>query len=189
MGASLSIRSLGRQYGHSAKGLALAGEYSLAILVLLMLAAWRDIATRTIPDAISFMIVVGGTLTRIINGPSALALSAGTALALFVVLLLAHARGYIGGGDVKIMTALAVGLSPVDSYRFVVATAVAGGLLAVVYIVLSHKTRNMRGTKRTSLLGRIAEVEFWRIRRHGPLPYGVAIAAGGAFVLLHPGSF
>jgi prepilin peptidase CpaA len=32
---------------------------------------------------------------------------------------------------------------------------------------------------------RIYGVERWRIRRRGPLPYGVAIAAGGVFTLLH----
>jgi PAP2 superfamily len=41
---------------------------------------------------------------------------------------------------------------------------------------------------RQSLFRRILAVEGWRIRHHGPLPYGAAIAAGGAFVLLQAGS-
>jgi prepilin peptidase CpaA len=87
------------------------------------------------------------------------------------------------------MTSLAVGLSPLDSYHFVVATAIAGGLLAAAYLLLSPRLRGSYGTKPTSMLGRVFTIEAWRIRRRGPLPYGVAIAAGGAFVLLHSGSF
>jgi prepilin peptidase CpaA len=135
------------------------------------------------------LLVVIGVLARSPEGPKALAASAGTALLLFLVLLILFSRGLIGGGDVKIMAALSVGLSPSDSYRFVVATAIAGGILAVAYCLLSSKLNGPYRTRRTSFLSRVVAVESWRICRRGPLPYGVAIAAGGAFVLLQPGNF
>lgn len=163
--------------------------FSLAVLGLLMIAAWRDIATRTIPDSIGLLIVVVGALSQIFERPSVLAVSAATALLLFVTLLIAYSRGLLGGGDVKIMTALAIGLSPFNSYRFIIATALAGGILAIAYLVLSPRLRRPYRAKPISLLARVAAVEAWRIRRRGSLPYGVAIAAGGAFVLFHPGSF
>jgi prepilin peptidase CpaA len=162
--------------------------FALATLALLMLTAWCDITTRTIPDTLCLLLLAVGGSTRILDGPAAIALSIATALLLFSLLLLAFSRGLIGGGDIKIMTAMAIGLSPFDSYRFVVATAVAGGVLAVVYILLSHRLHDSRRTQPLSLLRRVAAIESWRIRRRGSLPYGVAIAAGGAFVLLHPGS-
>jgi prepilin peptidase CpaA len=162
--------------------------FALATLALLMVTAWCDIATRTIPDTICLLLLGIGGLTRILVGPAALALSAATALALFLLLLLVYSRGLLGGGDIKIMTAMAVGLSPFDSYRFVVATAIAGGVLAGAHILLSHGLHDSRRTKSRSLLRRVVAIESWRIRRRGSLPYGVAIAAGGAFVLLHPGS-
>ena len=164
--------------------------FVLAILTLLMACAWRDVATRTIPNTVSLLLLILGGLARIIEGPSALLFSVATAFLLFILLLIAYSRGLIGGGDVKLMTAFAVGLSPLDSYRFVVATAIAGGLLgdrlppALPRSCFACTRRND-----TSLLGRVIAVEAWRIRRRGPLPYGVAIAAGGAFVLLHSGSF
>jgi len=166
--------------------------FSLAMSALLMMAAWRDVATRTIPDTISLLLAVTGGLARVIEGSSALALSAGTALLLFVLLLIAFSRGVIGGGDVKLMTALAVGLAPLDCYRFVIATALVGGLLGISYLLLSHllPPGNLQGlcqTRRVSFLDRVAVVESWRIRRRGPLPYGVAIAAAGAFILFHQG--
>jgi prepilin peptidase CpaA len=161
---------------------------ALAILALLMASAWCDIATRTIPNTIVLLLLVLGGFARLHDGPVALAVSAATAGALFLLLLLAYARGLLGGGDVKIIAAIAVGLSPLDSYRFVVATALAGGVLAVAYILLSHRLRGPHRIRGTSKLRRVAAIEAWRIRRRGPLPYGVAIAAGGAFVLIHAGS-
>jgi prepilin peptidase CpaA len=163
--------------------------FSAMTLGLLLVTAWRDVVTRTIPNTIGLLLVATGVIARIVNGgPSALALSAGTALLLFVLLLLAYSRGFIGGGDVKIMTALAVGLSPLDCYIFVIATAIAGGFLGICYLLLSRRLAGIGRRKRTSLLGRVVAIEFWRIRRHRSLPYGVAIAAGGAFVLLHTGN-
>jgi prepilin peptidase CpaA len=160
------------------------------MLVLLLVVVWRDIATRTIPNVASVLICGIGGLTRLLQvGPSALALSAVTALLLFAVLLVGHARGLIGGGDVKVMAALGVGLSPFDCYQLVVATALAGGLLAGAYLLLSRKLRAKYKYKGTSLLNRVLVIETWRIRRRRPLPYGVAIAAGGAFALFHHWSF
>jgi prepilin peptidase CpaA len=109
-------------------------------------------------------------------------------LLLFVLLVVTYSRGFIGGGDVKIMTALAVGLAPLDCYRFVIATMIAGGFLGIGYFFLSRRPAGIRERRRTSVLARVVAVEVWRIRRRGSLPYGVAIAAGGTFVLLHIGS-
>jgi len=157
-------------------------------LVLLATAALHDLATRTIPDIISLLLVITGGFGRLLQGPSALAVSLGCALLLFLIMTTAYSRGLIGGGDVKIMTAVAVGLSPIDSYRFAIATAIAGGLLALTYLLLPAVTHFVCPSDRSSLLGRVLTIEAWRIRRRRSLPYGVAIAAGGAFVLLLPGS-
>jgi prepilin peptidase CpaA len=155
---------------------------------LLLVAAWNDVATRLIPDVISLWLLALGVVARLFEGHLAdLAFSVGTALLLLSLLLILFSRGLIGGGDVKMMTALAVGLSPLDCYRFIVATAIAGGLLGIVYLVLSRRLPPMPRARGLSLLNRVANLELRRIRRRGPLPYGVAIAAGGTFVLLHTG--
>ena len=158
-----------------------------AALMLLTLAAWRDVATRTIPDTISVMLFVLGVSARLVQGPMDLAVSVGSGLLLFICLMLAYARHLVGGGDVKIMATFSVGLSPLDSYRFVIATAIAGAVLGICYLLLQRVTDLVSLPRPRSVIGRVAAIEFWRIRRHGPLPYGVAIAAGGAFVLLLSG--
>jgi prepilin peptidase CpaA len=157
---------------------------ALAMLALLLTAAWRDLITRTIPDTVSLLLLAAGGLARFLESASAVALSAGAALLLLVLLTAAFSRGWIGGGDVKIMTAFSVGLPPFDCYRFVVATAIAGGVLAAAYILLAYRRKTAFPIRNRSLFVRMLAIEAWRMRRRGPLPYGVAIAAGGAFVLL-----
>jgi len=159
---------------------------TLSMLALLLIVARCNAATRIIQDTISLVVVVIGTLVRAVEEASALARSVGTAF-LFIMLLLVYSRGMIGGGDVKIMAALAVALAPIDSYRFVVATAFAGGFLAIAYLLLAHRLHALPNSRPTSLLGRVAAVESWRIRRRGPLPHGGTPA--DAFVLFFPGSF
>jgi prepilin peptidase CpaA len=70
--------------------------------------------------------------------------------------------GMMGGGDVKLAAALALWFSPATTLRFLVLMSLAGGVLTLVVMVL-HKVR----------------------RREGPpeVPYGVAIAFGGIFIL------
>jgi prepilin peptidase CpaA len=161
---------------------------SLAVpaLGLLAFAAWRDVATRTIPDGVSVCLAGLGLAVRAFAGWHALALSLAVATGLFALLLVCHARGAIGGGDVKLLTALALGLSPLGSYQLVAATAVIGGALGVLYFALPRLIRGRPTQVRhpTSLLRRIVAIEAWRMRRRGPLPYGVAIALSGALVLL-----
>jgi prepilin peptidase CpaA len=150
--------------------------------------AWRDIATRTIPNILSAGILVLGCIARAVDGPAALAVSVATALFVFGPLVFAHARGFIGGGDVKVITAMAIGLPPLDTFRFVTYTAIAGGLLATAYLLLSRYPRMLPRYKQSYLVKRIFAIEAWRIRKRAPLPYGVAIAAG-AFLLFHSRSF
>ncbi|MDB5383743.1 MAG: prepilin peptidase [Rhodospirillales bacterium] len=161
--------------------------FTLPALSLLSLAAWRDIATRTIPNGVCGAVAVLGLALRATEGWYALATSVAAATLMFLVLLVCHARGFLGGGDVKLLSALALGLSPVGSWNLVVATALAGGVLALAYLAMQRlHARCMPLPVRAAhnTLQRVLAVEAWRIRRRGPMPYGVAIAIGAAIVLL-----
>ncbi len=154
---------------------------------LLLLAAYRDFATRSIPNRVSALIAACGLITRALAGPYLLAWALVSATALFLLLLVAYTRGMLGGGDVKLMAAVACGLSLPELYRFVVLTAVAGGVLAVIHLSLRRVLKNPRPvgprSGRPSGWRRVLAAERWRIARRGPLPYGVAIACGGIVVL------
>ncbi len=164
------------------------------ILALLAFAAWRDIATRTIPDSISIAILLVGAITRLSVGWQPLGISVAVALAVFCLLIPFQARGLVGGADLKLMAALALGLSPLGSYQLVTAVTLLGGLLAAFYLGLRHILARVGtapaplGRRRGGIARRVAVIESWRIRRNAPLPYGIAIAAGAAVVVLgHPG--
>jgi len=163
---------------------------ALLTIGLLAVAAVSDLATRTIPDQACIALALLGLGARLFAGVAALALSIGVAAALFAVLVLAHARGALGGGDVKLAAAMALGLAPAQTYRFVVATVLAGGVLSLLHLLLRRApawpaARSMsRPSGFASLARRIVTVERWRIRRKGSLPYGIAIACGGAWVTL-----
>ena len=164
--------------------------HSGAIVALLAFAAWRDVITRTIPDAVSILLVVIGCGTRLVQGWQPLGTSVFIALAIFILLLPLCSRGLLGGADLKLLAALAVGLSPQASLLLVADVTMVGGVLAVLYLVLDKVllavgTRTQPRGRESSLLPRIVNVEFWRIRRRSPLPYGIAIAIGAAFAVLN----
>jgi prepilin peptidase CpaA len=157
--------------------------FLVASLPLLCLAAARDVATRLIPDGISIAIAVVGLVTRGVGGWSDALISLGVAAGLFLLLLLLAMRGALGGGDVKLMAAMATGLAPADTWSFIVATVMAGGILAVAYLLARHVVPEPSLAPGGPFIRRVIAVETRRIRRRGPLPYAVAIAAGGVFLL------
>ncbi|WP_338144378.1 A24 family peptidase [Neoroseomonas marina] len=157
--------------------------FLIAALPLLAIAAARDVATRLIPDGISIAIAVMGLVTRGVVGWSEALVSLGVAAGLFLLLLLLAMRGALGGGDVKLMAAMATGLAPADTWSFIVATVMAGGILGLAYLFARHLVPEASLAPGGALLRRVMAVEARRIRRRGPLPYAVAIAAGGMFLL------
>jgi prepilin peptidase CpaA len=169
----------------------LIGICALLPVALLLAAAWWDVATRLIPDGISIALAALGLAVRATDGLAALGLSVATAALLFLVLVLLHARGALGGGDVKLASALALGLPPLATLDFLMATALAGGVLALLYVALGAALGRLPLPvpplrAQASLPRRILAVEWRRIRRGGPLPYAAAIAIGGTLALVQP---
>jgi prepilin peptidase CpaA len=152
---------------------------------LLVLASLNDITRRIIPDTICLGLAVTGILLRLTDGHII-----GAILAAFIVLILAMAcclRGWMGGGDVKLLSASVLLVPPSQVFACIFCIGIAGGLLALIYILL-RRLIPQPGPRPASLVARACRVEAFRIRRGGPLPYGVGIAAGAILVLLrsHP---
>ena len=94
----------------------------------------------------------------------------------------------MGGGDVKLLGASALGVAPGSVLTFIAAVAIAGGALAIFYLMARSLISASRKQRPVGLLARAARVERWRIRRGGPLPYACAIAAGASFFVNLSGS-
>jgi prepilin peptidase CpaA len=153
--------------------------------ILLGIASFKDIAARTIPNFVSLSIAAIGFAFNLIVGNKLNALAA--SVAVFSAGALIWRFGWLGGGDVKLLAACALLVPPSQVLQLVLFTAVAGGGLACLYIVLSCIARTSGrpvGCERPqSLLGRIGRVECWRIRRRAGLPYACAIAIGTLLTL------
>jgi prepilin peptidase CpaA len=155
---------------------------TVVIIALLAVAALHDMAARTIPDWMPVSLAMGGLALRLQTG----GVFASVALALLILLVMAALwfRGFIGGGDVKLTSATALALPPSEVGSFLLTIALAGGVLALLYLGLAVIVRRPAPGIRRGLPARILKAETWRMHRRGPIPYGVAIATGGLFVLI-----
>ncbi|WP_198370731.1 prepilin peptidase [Roseomonas rosulenta] len=163
----------------------LADAATLLALAALAAAALRDVACREIPNPIAATVALVGLARQVVNGAPLPALVAAGCVLLAATLL--WSRGLLGGGDVKLLTAASV-LVPVASVpALLLATALAGGLLAGLHMMLRRRLGAFAPAPSRGRLPRILRCEAWRIRRGAPLPYGVAIAAGTVFVMTRQG--
>lgn len=146
----------------------------LALLLgtLLLAAGIEDARTREIADGKNIAIAAIAPLWWWANGASpwpGAALQLGVAAILFAVFALAFARGMMGGGDVKLITALSLWLPLPALVTMLVVMSIAGGVVTLAMLI----------------------DQLWR-RRGGKdggaieVPYGVAIAAAGLLALREP---
>ncbi len=146
----------------------------LAFTGLLVIAGGCDLAFYRIPNWISLAIALlfpAQALTSGMGGEEAgwhAALGAG----FFVVGLALQWFRLFGGGDVKLLAAVALWLGWPKILAFLAATALAGGALAIL-ILTARMFLHRRGVLRT-----------WRILSpKAGVPYGAAMAAAGLWML------
>ncbi len=149
----------------------------------LVFAALHDFAARTVPNWVAAVVFIIGLMLRVMQGNWAASLGVGAVV--FAVTVICWLRGWLGGGDVKLLTASCVMVPPLLSVNLVLAVSLFGGALAVAYLVLSLVINVPRRDRPHGKIRRIIRAEHYRISRKGPLPYASAIAAGAIFVLLN----
>jgi prepilin peptidase CpaA len=137
---------------------------SIAAIGLFVWAAVSDVMTRRIPNRLVTMLAALALARlglEVAGGASLVEPVADVAIALGVFALgaLLFRSGLVGGGDVKLMAGGALWLGAGSALPFLAGTAVAGGALALGFVLwLAFADRE---------------------RQRPSLPYGVAIAAGG----------
>jgi len=138
----------------------------LGLLALMLLAACRsDWRTRTIPNglniAIALLAIPFWWASGLAPWPDA-ALQVGVAALVFVLFALAFAAGAMGGGDVKLVAAVALWLPWPAVLGLLIIMSIAGGALT---IALAIRHRLARREERLEV------------------PYGIAIAFGGLWLI------
>jgi len=135
-----------------------------ALAIALLVAAFTDFRHRKIDNWLTAAIALGAPLFWFAMGLTLpeIGWQIGIAIASFAVLAGLFAIGAMGGGDVKLLTALALWIRPDWFLQLIVIMALLGGLLTIVFGAW-HIARRRRD--------RIA------------IPYGIAISAAGLWVL------
>jgi prepilin peptidase CpaA len=154
----------------------------IVCLGLILAASLHDIVARTVPNGLPLALALAGIAAGALDGYLFGSLLA--AGIVFVLSALCWRRGWMGGGDVKLLGAAALGMPPSSVLTFVAAVAIAGGLLALVYLAARQFVSVSAAVRPDRLFARTMRVERWRIGRGGPLPYACAIAAGFLFVIV-----
>jgi len=135
-----------------------------------VVAAASDIRRRRVPNALTGALAIAGLA---VAGATHGILGIGIALAILAIILgagtLVYARGWFGGGDIKLLAAGCCGLSPALAADFMLYTALCGGLLSLYSLATSHQMAAALITRQLPQTG-------------ARLPYAVA-AAGGALFL------
>jgi prepilin peptidase CpaA len=152
-----------------AKGLEMQGgiySYGLlsALAIALLVAAFTDLRRRQIDNWLNAAIALGAPAFWLASGQSYVDVGFHIVIALvmFAILAVLFALRAMGGGDVKLLTALALWIEPVWFVQLLMVMSLIGGVLTLVVAGL-HIARRRQG--------RIA------------VPYGNAISFAGLWAL------
>lgn len=137
---------------------------SALFAALALAGAVSDIARRTIPNLLSLALLVSGLVWALVAGGVDTLVNHGihVLITLAVSMVLFAIRAW-GGGDAKFYPAVAAWVPLHLASTLAVSTALIGGALVLVYVLMRWFSKQ-------------------RAERPLTLPYGVAIASGGLFV-------
>lgn len=154
-------------------------------------AAVTDLRRRRIPNAVTVFVLASGLLVRAVDsgaGHRGLATLSGLAAVVLVVLalFLPWSANGLKGGDVKLAAATGAWVGLEKLLWFGLATAIAGGIVALIVYGLAPAP--VRAEVRSNLTlavlhGELPPVSVER-RERFTIPYAVAIAAGAAAALV-----
>ena len=158
---------------------------AIAIGILLAI-AYGDVHTRRIPNALTAAIAVLGLARLMLADDLAAAMHTLIASAsVFTVAFVLFWRGVFGGGDAKLLTAMALLVGSHNLFDFVVIMSVCGGGLGLAILA---RDRFHMGRHRTSQQLAGPSTLHWAEPDPPPerptVPYGVAIATAGVVMLI-----
>jgi len=154
----------------------------LGFAALMALAAFEDLRRLLIPNALTLSVCALWPLYMIAT-PSLMAIvgSLGCALVVFLTGALCFSRGYLGGGDVKLLAVATLWAGPAAILPLLVLTGVLGGMLAL--FLLFPPGAHVAALARAKLGPESSDAKFGA---GTPVPYGIAIAAAAMLVIFLP---
>ena len=140
--------------------------FLIALLAAALLtAAIGDWRTRTIPNWLNGAIALGAVPFWWASGLSLwpdVAMQVAVASGVLVVFFLAFLLGQMGGGDVKMLFALALWLPPAAVLQLIMIMAIAGGVLTIA-LLIPHRMLKKVGNPEIPYGIAIAFAAFWLI--------------------------
>ncbi|HUD28358.1 MAG TPA: prepilin peptidase [Novosphingobium sp.] len=133
-----------------------------ALATALLIAAVTDLRRREINNWLNMSIALAAPLWWLAMGlgPMAIAFQLGLAAVTFVVACLLFATGQMGGGDVKLLGALALWFTPSSFMDLVVLMALVGGGGSIAMAALNMQRRPGESV-RDVLAGAVALIWVW----------------------------
>ena len=135
------------------------------LAIALIVAAVTDLKSRHISNWLNLAIALGAPVFWIFSGmafwPDMIG-QIGLAAIIFIIFAGLFALGAMGGGDVKLLTALALWMPWLTFLELLVIMSIAGGLLTLFMIIGKHIQKTAGPIK---------------------VPYGVAIAFSGLWMI------
>jgi len=142
------------------------------LLLLLLLAALQDGWRLRISDWISGLVAVLAFVALVLDGPvSGLWQNFLLFAGVLAVGTFMFGRGWMGGGDIKLLAASSLWFDLSDGWRLLSAVAIAGGVEALVIMIVRRLPWSDAARDKVLLLN-----------RRGLIPYGIAIALGVALM-------
>lgn len=145
-----------------------------AILLLVAAAVW-DAVTLTIPNYLVLAVLALYAVSLTVKFDlSDILFDLLAAAIVFAVCFALFALGWLGGGDAKLAPGAVLWAGYDGFLEFVIAMTLAGGVLAIVLLILRAGLRTAGASQ-----DRLPVVLQWA----SPVPYGIAISAGAILVI------
>jgi prepilin peptidase CpaA len=166
-------------------------QYRDALLLLMVsVAAVNDLATRRIPNRLLLAGLTGALLLHGLSAEPGTALVSafgGMLVGLAIFLPFYLVRG-MAAGDVKLMAVIGFFTGPAEAFQIAIITWCAGGVMALLLILLRSRVRLAFANISRLLSGLIVPgtklADMTLPQSAGSMPYGLAIAAGTIVVLV-----
>ncbi len=154
----------------------------LVAALVYLIALQQDLARRKIPNPLPLAILGIGLLKWIILWQfEAMLWAALASFIVFIVTAFMFWRGWMGGGDVKLLTASSFLLGAQDTYSFLMMTTLIGGLVSIIVLAVWVSTRYSKS--RRVGVGDVAGGDGAAVNARMTVPYGVAISLAALWIL------